>query len=172
LFGEGYQLTFESELSQTGQFSCKEKINLVGPKGQIDRVRVLGPTRKETQIKIAMTEQFKLGIQPPIRESGDIKGSPGVTVEGPKGTVLLEHGVICAHRHIHMSPEDALKFGLHDKDLAIVRIKGERELIFGDVLIRVHPSFRLAMHIDTDEANAANIKTGTIGYIDGIQNRG
>ncbi|UCD85700.1 MAG: phosphate propanoyltransferase, partial [Deltaproteobacteria bacterium] len=171
LFGPGYQLTFEHELSQPGQYACKEKLTLFGPKGRVERVRVLGPTRKETQIEISMTEQFQLGIHPPIRGSGDIEDSPGVTIEGAKGNIITDKGVICALRHIHMSPEDALNFGLRDKDMVLVRVEGERELIFGDVLVRVHPSFQLAMHIDTDEANAANVKTGLVGYIDGIQSR-
>ncbi|MFC1462517.1 acetate/propionate family kinase [Verrucomicrobiota bacterium] len=171
LFGKGHQLTNEHELSQPGQYACGEKINLVGPKGRVERVRVLGPTRRKTQIEISMTEQFKLGIQPPIRASGDIEDSPGVTLEGPEGTVTLKEGVICALRHIHMTPEDALRFGIHDKDMVRVRVGTGRELIFGDVLIRVHPGFALAMHIDTDEANAANIGTGVVGYIDGIQSR-
>ena len=165
LFGPGYRLTPASELSQPGQFACKEQVNLVGPKGRVDRVRVLGPARRETQIEISMTEQFKLGIQPPIRESGDLKGTPGVTLEGARGSAVLDHGVICAQRHIHLSTEDALRFGLKDKSMVHVRIRGGRELTFGDVLVRVDPNFRLAMHIDTDEANAASIGTGAIGKI-------
>ncbi|MCX8085904.1 MAG: acetate/propionate family kinase [Rhodocyclaceae bacterium] len=171
LFGPGYQLTPEHELSQPGQFACAEKVNLIGPKGRIENVRVLGPTRKETQVEIAMTEQFKLGIQPPIRESGDLANTPGITLEGPAGTTTIPRGVICAQRHIHMSPEDAMKRGLRDKYVVRVRVEGERELIFGDVVVRVHPNFRLAMHIDTDEGNAANIRTGMVGYIDEIQAR-
>ncbi len=172
LFGTGYELTNEYELSQPGQYACKEKVELVGPKGRIDRVRVLGPVRSQTQIEIAMTEQFKLGVQPPIRASGDIQNSPGITIRGPAGEVVLEKGVICAMRHIHMSPEDALSFGLHDKDIVRVRVQGDRELIFGDVLVRVNPNYRLAMHIDTDEANAAHISGEAMGYLDGIQSRG
>jgi len=171
LFGPGHRLTFVSELSQPGQYACKEKLNLIGPRGKVERVRVLGPPRKETQIEISMTEQFRLGIQPPIRQSGDIEDSPGITIEGPKGTISIDKGVICALRHVHMSPEDALHFGLHDKDRVMVRVEGGRELIFGDVLIRVDPNFKLTVHIDTDEANAAGISTGVTGYIDGIQNR-
>jgi acetate kinase len=172
LFGPGHQLTPASDLSQPGQFACKEQVDLVGPKGKVERVRVLGPARKETQIEISMTEQFKLGIQPPIRESGDLKGSPGVTIAGKAGSVDLDHGVICALRHIHMSPEDALRFGLKDKSMVHVRVRGGRELTFGDVLVRVHPSFKLAMHIDTDEANAANIATGVVGMIVDSYGRG
>ncbi|MDR2001058.1 MAG: acetate/propionate family kinase [Zoogloeaceae bacterium] len=171
LFGPGHQLTPEHELSQPGQFACKEKVNLIGPKGKIADVRVLGPTRKETQVEIAMTEQFKVGVQPPIRESGDLANTPGIVLEGPAGTVTIPRGVICAQRHIHMSPDDALRFRLRDKYVVQVRVAGDRELIFGDVVVRVNPNYRLAMHIDTDEGNAANIGTGMQGYIEQIQSR-
>ena len=169
LFGKGHQLTKQSELSQPGQYACKEQLAVVGPKGRIERVRVLGPVRKYTQIEIAMTEQFKLGVQPPIRESGDIADTPGCTLESPTASVKVDRGVICALRHIHMTPEDALRYGVRDKSFVRVRIDGDRELVFGDVLVRVDPSFALAMHIDTDEANAANIRTGEQGFIDAIQ---
>jgi acetate kinase len=171
LFGPGHQLTPMHELSQPGQFACEEQVHLVGPKGRIAKVRVLGPTRKETQVEIAMTEQFKLGIQPPIRQSGDLAGTPGVTLEGPYGTSAIERGVICAQRHIHMTPEDAMRFHVRDNYVVRVRIEGERQLIFGDVVVRVNPAFRLAMHIDTDEGNAGNIQTGMLGYIEEIQSR-
>ncbi|MEN9478866.1 MAG: hypothetical protein RLZZ298_261 [Pseudomonadota bacterium] len=171
LFGPGHQLTPEHELSQPGQFACAEKVHLVGPKGRIANVRVLGPTRKETQVEIAMTEQFKVGIQPPIRQSGDLTNTPGITLEGPYGTSVIDRGVICAQRHIHMTPEDALRFRVRDNYVVRVRLEGERELIFGDVVVRVNPAFRLAMHIDTDEGNAANIRTGMLGYIEEIQSR-
>ena len=172
LFGPGYQLTPEHELSQPGQFACKEKVNLIGPKGKITGVRVLGPTRKETQVEIAMTEQFKVGVQPPIRESGDLANTPAIVLEGPAGTAPIPRGVICAQRHIHMSPDDAMRFRLRDKYVVQVRVEGDRELIFGDVVVRVNPNYRLAMHIDTDEGNAANIRTGMLGYIEEIQSRG
>jgi acetate kinase len=172
LFGKGHQLTKLADLSQPGQFSCKEQLTIVGPKGKIERVRVLGPARKYTQIEIAMTEQFKLGVQPPVRESGDIKDTPGCTLESPTGSVAVDRGVICALRHIHMTPEDALRYGVRDKSFVRVRITGDRELVFGDVLVRVDPSFALAMHIDTDEANAASVKTGAQGFIDQIQSEG
>jgi acetate kinase len=162
----------EDELSQPGQFACEEQVHLVGPKGRIAKVRVLGPTRKETQVEIAMTEQFKLGIQPPIRQSGDLAGTPGITLEGPYGSTTIERGVICAQRHIHMTPEDAMRFHVRDNYIVRVRIEGERQLIFGDVVVRVNPAFRLAMHIDTDEGNAGNIQTGMLGYIEEIQSRG
>jgi acetate kinase len=169
LFGKGHQLTKHADLSQPGQYACKEQLSIVGPKGRIERVRILGPTRKYTQIEIAMTEQFKLGVHPPIRESGDIKDTPGCTLESPTGSVKVDRGVICALRHIHMTPDDALRYGVRDKSIVRVRIGGDRELIFGDVLVRVDPNFKLAMHIDTDEANAANVKSGAQGYLAGIQ---
>jgi propanediol utilization protein len=169
LFGQGHQLTRHSDHSQPGQFACQEQLTIVGPKGRIERVRVLGPARKATQVEIAMTEQFKLGIHPPIRESGDIRDTPGCTLEGPAGNVMLDRGVICALRHVHMTPADALRYGVRDKSLVRVRVAGDRELDFGDVLVRVAPNFALAMHIDTDEANAANVQTGAQGYLAGIQ---
>jgi acetate kinase len=172
LFGPGHTLTPQSDLSQPGQFACKEQVALVGLKGKVERVRVLGPVRKETQIEISMTEQFKLGIHPPIRESGDLKDTPGIKLVGPAGEIVLERGVICAMRHIHMSPLDALNYGVRDKYLVRVRVEGDRELVFGDVLVRVSTGYRLAMHIDTDKANATQIATGTLGLIEEIQMRG
>jgi acetate kinase len=172
LFGPGHQLTKHADLSQPGQYACKEQLAIIGPKGRIERVRVLGPARKYTQIEIAMTEQFKLGLQPPIRESGDIADSPGCTLESPTGSIKVDRGVICALRHIHMTPANALRYGVRDKAVVRVRIAGDRELVFGDVLVRVDPNFALAMHIDTDEANAAHVQTGVQGYIEGIQSEG
>jgi acetate kinase len=171
LFGVGYELNRRSDLSQPGQFACEETVNLLGPKGRVERVRILGPLRKETQIEISMTEQFRLGVKVPIRASGDLRGSPGLILEGTIGTQDIPKGVILALRHIHMSPEDALSFGLRDKDIVRVRVEGERTLTFEDVLVRVNPDYRLSMHIDTDEANAANITTGMVGYLVGIQDR-
>ncbi len=171
LFGTASELTLRSELSQPGQFASEETVNLVGPKGRVERVRILGPLRNQTQVEISMTEEFKLGIKAPIRASGDLDGSPGITLEGPKGTCTIPRGVICSLRHIHMSPEDALSFGLRDRDVVSIEVKGERPLIFGDVLVRVHPEFMLSMHIDTDEANAASIRTGMEGILVGVQDR-
>jgi acetate kinase len=170
LFGKGHQLTRQADSSQPGQYTCNEQVTVVGPKGRIEGVRVFGPVRDYTQIEIAMTEQFRLGIHPPVRESGDVADTPSCTLEGPVGTIKVDRGVICALRHIHMTPEDALRYGVRDKSIVRVRITGDRELVFGDVLIRVSPSFALAMHIDTDEANAANIQTGARGFIESIQN--
>ncbi len=171
LFGLGNELTHRSDLSQPGQFACEETIDLVGPKGRVERIRVLGPLRNQSQIEISMTEEYKLGIKAPVRASGDLDGSPGITLEGKKGNCKIPHGVICSLRHIHMSLEDALSFGLKDRDIVSVRVKGERTLVFGDILVRVHPDYRLSMHIDTDEANAASIRTGMEGTLIGVQDR-
>jgi len=171
LFGAGRVMTPRSALSQPGQFSALETVNLIGPKGRIDRVRILGPARRESQVEIARTEQFRLGIDAPIRDSGDIEGTPGVIIEGAQGTLRLDQGVICAKRHIHMSPGEALALGLRDRDVVMVKVKGVRELIFGDVLVRVNPDYLMDMHLDTDEANAAQISEGAQGYIEAIQHR-
>jgi acetate kinase len=171
LFGTRYELTHRLDLSQPGQFACEETVTLIGPKGLVERVRILGPLRNQCQVEISMTEEFKLGINAPIRASGDIEGSPGLTLEGPKGKYSIPQGVICSLRHIHMTPEDALSFGLKDRDIVMVEVKGERTLVFSDVLVRVSPDFKLSMHIDTDEANAANIKTGMMGDLLGIKDR-
>jgi acetate kinase len=171
LFGKGHTLTWFADLTQPGQYACQEKVNLIGPKGRIDNVRVLGPVRPESQVEIARTEEYKLGIDAPIRHSGDLDGTPGIQVEGPNSCVRLERGVICAMRHIHMSPEDAMAFAVRDRDVVRIRVPGERSLIFGDVVVRVHPDFRLDMHIDTDEANAAELGAKAVGYLDSIQHR-
>ncbi len=172
LFGPGHTLTWHADLTQPGQFACREAVTLVGPKGRIERVRVLGPERPESQVEISRTEEFKLGIDAPIRLSGDLDGTPAIVLEGPAGQVRLERGVICAMRHIHMLPEDAMEFAVRDRDIVRIRVPGERSLIFGDVCVRVHPDFRLDMHIDTDEANAAELGPNAVGYLDSIQHRG
>ena len=146
-------------------------MNLLGPKGRIDRVRVLGPVRPQTQVEIARTEEFKLGIDAPIRMSGDLEGSPGITLEGPAGPLALEQGVICAMRHIHMEPEDAFSHAVRDHDTVRVRISGPRSVTFGDVCVRVSPDYRLEMHLDTDEANAAELSREAVGALDSIQER-
>ncbi|HQO05103.1 MAG TPA: phosphate propanoyltransferase, partial [Fervidobacterium sp.] len=151
---------------QPGQFACKEMVTIVGPKGSIENVRILGPERKDTQIEISLTDAFKLGIMPPVRDSGDIEGTPGITIIGPNGKLEKEKGVIIAKRHVHMHPSDAEKFGVKDKDIVKVIVEnGDRKLIFDDVLIRVSEKFALEFHVDTDEANAALLKTGDIVYI-------
>ncbi len=171
LFGPKYELTKRSSLSQPGQFACEETVNLIGPRGRVEKVRILGPLRKQSQVEISMTEEFRLGIKAPIRPSGDLEGTPGIALEGPEGNCEISRGVVCAFRHIHLSPEDALSFGLKDRDIVMVSVKGDRTLIFGDVLVRVDPDFRTSMHIDTDEANAANIETGMVGSVVGVQDR-
>lgn len=158
LFGKDYKMTYIKSLSQKGQFAAKETVTLIGLKGSIENVRILGPERKETQVEISRTDVYKLGVNAPVRDSGDLENTPGIVIMGPKGMVSLKRGVICAKRHIHMSPEDAEAFMLNDKDEVMVRAKSERGLIFENVLIRVHESFVLEYHIDTDEANASGLR--------------
>ncbi|MGB4262531.1 MAG: phosphate propanoyltransferase [Fervidobacterium sp.] len=167
LFGPGYQLTPTKDLGQPGQFACKETVTIVGPKGSIENVRILGPVRKETQIEVSLTDAFKLGVTPPVRDSGDIEETPGIVIIGPNGKKIeKEKGVILAKRHVHMIPEDAEKFGVKDKDIVKVIVDhGNRRLIFDDVLVRVSEKFALEFHVDTDEANAALLKTGDVVYI-------
>lgn len=160
LFGEGYELSSFKDLSQPGQFAAQETVAIIGPKGQFDKVRILGPIRPQTQIEVSRTDAFTLGIHPPVRESGQIEGTPGLRVIGPKGEVTLEQGVIVAARHIHFHTYDAIQWGIQDKQLLRVHLRGERPLIFEDVIARVSDQFALDMHIDTDEGNAAGVKTG------------
>ena len=171
LFGKEHQLTKKERLHLETDYAAEETVSLIGPRARIDNVRVIGPERSQTQVEISRTEEFKLGIDAPIRESGDLKGSPGITIEGPKGRITIPEGVICAMRHIHMSPEDAIIYGVRDRDIVMVKIKGERELIFGDVLIRVAEGVKTEMHIDTDEANAAELPPVAEGYLVRIESR-
>jgi acetate kinase len=164
LFGVGSELEVYKEISQPGQFASKQKLNVVGPRDRIDGVRVLGPLRGKNQIEISRTDEFKLGVDAPIRGSGKVEGSAPITLEGPNGTVRLEEGLICARRHIHMTPEDAEAYGVAPGDEVEVEITGgPRDLTFGDVLVRVKSSYLLEMHIDTDEANAAELSRGAQG---------
>ncbi|AEH51281.1 phosphate propanoyltransferase [Pseudothermotoga thermarum] len=166
LFGVGYQLTELKPLSQPGQFACKETVTIVGPKGAIENVRILGPVRKETQVEISRTDAFKLGINAPVRESGDIEGTPGIVIIGLKGVVVVEKGVIIAKRHIHMHPKDAEHYGVKDKQIVkVLAEKPERRIIFDDVVVRVSDKFALDFHIDTDEANAAMLNNGDLVWI-------
>lgn len=161
LFGKGYELTPIKDLSQPGQFACKEQLTIVGPSLRpIEGVRVLGPVRSASQVEISRTDSFTLKVKPPVRESGDIKGSAPITIIGPKGVVCLKEGCIIANRHIHMSEEEGRSFGLKDGDYVDVEVKGERRTTFYDVQVRVNKAFRLEMHIDTDDANAAGIGNG------------
>ena len=155
LFGEDAELTYVRELSQPGQYLCKERITIVGPKGQFENIAILGPYRKETQIELSMTDTRKIGVPGVIRQSGHTDGTPGCTLIGPNGSIELEKGVIVAKRHIHMTPLEASRARVKDNDEVFVITESyERGLIFADVVVRVSPSFRLAMHVDTDEANA------------------
>lgn len=167
LFGEDAVLHSKKELSQPGQYACEERLTVTGPKGDIKGVSILGPTRPSTQLELSLTDARKLGIMAPVRESGDTVQSPGCKLVGPCGTVDIAQGVIIAKRHIHMTPQDAQAFGVSDKQVVWVQIDSpNRKLIFGDVIVRVHPEFALAMHIDTDEANAAGCIPGkTFGEI-------
>ncbi len=176
LFGEGHTLTPRNPLSQPGQFACEETCTLVGPKRNIERVRVLGPTRPACQVEVSRTDEFHLGLDAPVRASGDVKNTPGITLIGTEGRKLnLHEGVICAWRHIHMTPDDAVRFGVQDRDIVEVAV-GEgsgRALVFGDVMVRVKSSYALEMHIDTDEANAAEIRSGEPGMVyTGIEKTG
>lgn len=162
LFGEGYELTIMKDLSQPGQYAANEKVDIVGPKGALKGVRVLGPARGQTQIEISLTDGFVLGVVPPVRDSGDLKDSPGAKIIGPKGEVVIEQGVIAAARHIHMHTSDAEKFDVVDKDIVHVQVGGKRGLLFNQVLVRVHPTYALEMHVDIDEGNAAGLKNGDL----------
>ena len=165
LFGEGYQLTPKKYLSQPGQFACEEKVTVVGPKGEL-KMSILGPERKASQIEVSLTDARALGIEALIRESGDIKGTNGAKVIGPKGELELSEGVMAAKRHVHMTPEDAAKYGVENGEIVGVKEDTEgRSLIFLDTVIRVSDKFALAMHIDTDEANAVGLKGSALGEI-------
>jgi len=166
LFGKGYALTPDKPLSQPGQYACKESVKVIGPKRSIDAVRVLGPERSACQVEVSRTDEFWLGVDAPVRDSGDVANSPGVTLEGPAGRLTLQEGLICARRHIHMSRDDAASFGVVDGDVVDVAVDTNgRDLTFGDVLIRVSPKYALEMHLDTDEANAAEIAGAMEGVL-------
>lgn len=157
LFGIGYELTPLKELSQPGQFACKETVIICGSKGAIEKVRVLGPVRKETQIEIVAGDSFKLGIKAPTKLSGDLAGTPGITVIGPKGSVETAQGLIVAQRHIHMSPQDAQNYGVQDGQLVKIRVDGLRGGLYDNVAIRVTADSMLECHLDTEEANAMGV---------------
>lgn len=166
LFGEDAQLTNVHELSQPGQYLCKERITIAGPKGKFENVAILGPYRKETQIELSMTDTRKIGVPGVIRQSGDTDDTPGCTLIGPNGSIELEKGVIVAKRHIHMTPLEASRARVRDNDEVFVITESyERGLIFADVVVRVSPSFRLSMHVDTDEANAFASEESPTGAI-------
>jgi acetate kinase len=174
LFGVGYRLHKRADLSQPGQYSSEETVTLIGPRGRVERVRVLGPPRDADQIEVSRSDEFVLGVDAPVRLSGDLIGTPGITLEGPRGRVTIERGVICARRHIHMSPADGERLGVRDGQIVQVRIDSEgRDLTFGDVIVRVAEDFRLELHLDTDEANAARLsETVRATLVPGVSGRG
>ena len=166
LFGEGYELTVKNMLSQPGQYASAERIDVVGPKKTLSGVSILGPVRPETQVELSLTDARSIGIAAPVRESGQIAGSGACKLVGPKGEVEISEGVIVAKRHIHMTKADAAEFGVVDKQIVSVKVdSADRSLIFGDVVVRVSDSYALAMHIDTDESNAAGMAPGTMGEV-------
>ena len=163
LFGHG--LTPKRPLSQPGQYLANERVNIIGPKGTFSNVAVLGPERKEAQVEISLTDGRVLGIEPPVRGSGDVQGSPGITLEGPLGKVVLDQGVIAAQRHIHMTPEDASHMSVKDKQVVKLQVFTKRPVIFEDVLVRVSPDYATFVHLDYDEANACGFCAGDLGRI-------
>ncbi|MBR5263627.1 MAG: phosphate propanoyltransferase [Clostridia bacterium] len=165
LLGEGNELTIKKMLSQPGQYASNERVNLVGPKKAINNVLILGPTRKETQVEISLTDARTLGVPAAIRESGDIDGTAGIKLVGPAGEVEITKGVIAAKRHVHLDPATAEELGVKDKQIVSVKVDGERGLTFGEVVVRVNPNFAPAVHLDTDEANAAALSGEVYGEI-------
>ena len=174
LFGENAYMVRRSDLTQGGQFAAEQTVTLSTSLGKIELVRILGPVRKNTQVEISHSDAVLLGLNPPVRDSGDHEGTPGITIMGPAGVVQLEKGVIIAQRHIHMTPTDAREFGVSEKELVWVAVKPPnrsssrsegRGLIFGDVLVRIDTSYKLDFHLDTDEANAAGVQTGDSAFL-------
>ena len=166
LFGRGYQLTPKTPLSQPGQYVCEERLTLVGPKRSLERVAIIGPPRGRTQIEVSRTDEFHLGLDAPIRCSGKVDNTPGITLIGPAGKLTTTEGVIQAQRHIHMRPQDAELYGVQDRDVVEVAVDSAgRDLVFGDVIVRVKDSYALEMHNDTDEANAADLSRGASGCL-------
>ena len=161
----GHTLTLERELSQPGQFVAKERVTVIGPKGRFENVAVLGPERPEAQVEISLTDGRTLGITPPVRQSGDVAGTPGVKLEGAAGWVELSQGVIAAQRHIHMHPNDAARMGVQDKQTVRLQTYTQRPVIFDDVMVRVNPNFQTSVHLDYDEANACGFQKGDLGRI-------
>ena len=167
LFGKGYELTVKKWLSQPGQFACDERVKVIGTKGEFPAVSILGPVRPETQVELSLTDARSIGVTAPVRESGDLEGTGACKIVGPCGEIEIDHGVIAAKRHIHATPEDAEKLGLVNGEIVSVEIPtaNERNLVFGDVVVRVSEKYALAMQIDTDESNAAGMAPNTMGTI-------
>ena len=166
LFGAGYELRPKHPLSQPGQFAAEETVTLVGPRGSLERVRIVGPLRNADQIELSRSDEMQLGIDAPLRVSGDLARTPGMELLGPAGRVRLEHGVVTPVRHIHMAPEDAQRFGVQDRQRVRVAVDSNgRDLVFDDVVVRVSPQYRLELHLDTDEGNAAGATEGTTAVL-------
>ena len=167
LFGEGHELTRIKDLSQPGQYACKERVTISGPRGKIDNVVVLGPPRNETQVEVSFTDALVLGSIPPVKLSGDLENTPEITISTERASIALNRGLMVAKRHIHMTPEDAKKFEVSNNDNVRVKVLGKRPLIFDDVVVRVSKDYRTFMHIDYDEANACGFSKGTFALIVG-----
>jgi acetate kinase len=166
LFGPGHVLRIKAPLSQPGQYAAVETVSLQGPRGRLDEVRVLGPPRDADQVELSRSDEIALGLDAPLRVSGDLDCTPGIVLAGPAGQVRLGCGVVTAVRHIHMTPQDALRFGVRDREQVSVAVDSNgRDLIFGDVVVRVSPNFRLELHLDTDEGNAAGVRPGTVARL-------
>ena len=161
----GHSLTPKRELSQPGQYLANERVTVKGPKGEFQNVAVLGPERSEGQVEVSLTDARQLGLTPPVRLSGSVDGTPGATLVGPKGQVVLRQGVIAARRHIHMTPQDAKAMGVADKQVVKLQTYTSRPVVFDDVVVRVHPSFQTRVHLDYDEANACGFQNGDLGRI-------
>ena len=161
----GHSLIPDRPLSQPGQYLARERVSVIGPKGRFDNVAVLGPERKEAQVEVSLTDARQLGVNPPVRASGSVAGSPGVQITGPLGTISLSQGVTAAQRHIHMTPEDADRMGVKDKQIVKLQVYTGRPLVFEDVLVRVHKDYATYVHLDYDEANACGFQKGDLGRI-------
>jgi propanediol utilization protein len=166
LFGPGHRLTKGRDLSQPGQFSCVERVRVIGPRGELPSVVILGPERPETQVEISLTDAKILGIDVPVRLSGDTAGTPGIKIAGPAGELDIPRGVIAAKRHIHLNVKEAEQYGLNDGQAVSIRFYGERGITFHEVPVRVSQDFATVMHIDYDEANAIDFRKGTVGFLD------
>lgn len=169
LFGSGYELNVSHKISQTGQYAAKETVNLAGPKGCIEKVRILGPVRKQTQVEIMRGDKYKLGVNPPVRDSGDLKGSGAITIIGPCGSVHINEGLIISQRHVHMSPTDAAAYGVLDGEIVQVKAGTNRGITFDQVLVRVREDFVLELHLDVDEANASGVENGEEAFLINMQ---
>ena len=171
LFGAGYELAKRRDVSQPGQFVTRETVDLIGPRGELRSIGIINPLRAETQVELARTDAIHLGVDPPLRQSGMLDGTPGLRLRGPLGEIAITHGVILAQRHVHMSPEDARRFGVVDHDVIRVQAEGDREMTMGDIVVRVSGNFALDLHLDTDEANGAGLNESSVVSFAGVDPR-